>query len=104
MVLTAVFAFMMQQEETGDILSEVDFNQLKIENLQYMEKIEERSQDLIHLKLMTSYVLRVLNSYRQKLNALLSESRRLKLDIASRQELICRIDNETATVEDVILT
>eukprot|EP00967_Tisochrysis_lutea_P083797 scaffold116721_cov19-Tisochrysis_lutea.AAC.1 len=32
----------------------VDFDQLKIENQQYMEKIEERNNELLRLKLSTS--------------------------------------------------
>ena len=48
----------------GEVLHEVDFNQLKIENSQYLEKIDERNQDLLRLKLMTGNVLQVLNTYK----------------------------------------
>ena len=48
----------------GEVLHEVDFNQLKIENQQYIEKIDERNQDLLRLKMMAGNTLQVLNSYK----------------------------------------
>lgn len=48
----------------GEVLHEVDFNQLKIENQQYIEKIDERNQDLLRLKLMAGNTLQVLNTYK----------------------------------------
>ena len=48
----------------GEVLHEVDFNQLKIENKQYLEKIDDRNKDLLRLKLMTGNVLQVLNTYK----------------------------------------
>ena len=48
----------------GEVLHEVDFQQLKIENSQYLEKIDERNQDLLRLKLMSGNTLQVLNSYK----------------------------------------
>ena len=48
----------------GEVLHEVDFNQLKIENQQYLEKIDERNQDLLRLKLMAGSTLQVLNTFK----------------------------------------
>lgn len=89
-----------QKEEMGEVLHEVDFNQLKIENQQYIEKIDERNQDLLRLKLMAGNTLQVLNSYKKRLHTLTKESERLKSEISSRQELLSRIDTETEQVED----
>ncbi|KAK2187702.1 hypothetical protein NP493_156g01018 [Ridgeia piscesae] len=88
-----------QKEEMGEVLHEVDFNQLKIENQQYIEKIDERNQDLLRLKLMAGNTLQILNSYKKKLMTLTMESERLKSEIASRHELLARIDTETKIVE-----
>ncbi|XP_038078139.1 coiled-coil domain-containing protein 113-like [Patiria miniata] len=88
-----------QKEEMGEVLHEVDFQQLKIENSQYLEKIDERNQDLLRLKLMSGNTLQVLNSYKKKLHTLTLESDRLKSEITSRNELLTRIDAETETVE-----
>lgn len=48
----------------GEVLHEVDFNQLKIENQQYLEKIDEKNQDLLRLKLMSTNVQQILNTYK----------------------------------------
>ena len=48
----------------GEVLHKVDFDQLEIENKQYLEKIDERNQDLLKLKLMAGKTLQVLNSYK----------------------------------------
>lgn len=55
----------------GEVLHEVDFNQLKIENQQYLEKIDDRNKDLLRLKLMTGNVLQVLNTYKVGANCFL---------------------------------
>lgn len=47
------------KEEMGEVLHLVDFDQLKIENQQYMEKIEERNNELLRLKLSTSRTVQV---------------------------------------------
>ena len=49
-----------QKEEMGEVLHEVDFNQLKIENQQYLEKIDEKNQELLRLKLMAGNTLQVI--------------------------------------------
>ncbi|CAG2252496.1 Coiled-coil domain-containing protein 113 [Mytilus edulis] len=53
-----------QKEEMGEALHEVDFQQLKIENEQYLEKIDEKNTELMDLKLKASKSLQVLNSYK----------------------------------------
>jgi len=40
-----------QKEETGDTLLEVDFQQLRIENQQFLERIEKKNQELLFAKL-----------------------------------------------------
>ncbi|KAK3086713.1 hypothetical protein FSP39_022367 [Pinctada imbricata] len=89
-----------QKEEMGEVLHKVDFDQLEIENKQYLEKIDERNQDLLKLKLMATKTLQVLNSYKKKLQTLTMESERLKSEISSRNELLSRIDSETDVVEE----
>jgi len=88
-----------QKEEMGEVLHEVDFNQLKIENSQYLEKIDERNQDLLNLKLKATNVLQVLNTYKEKLHVLTMESDRLKSEIGQRKELLRKIEVEMDLVE-----
>lgn len=52
-----------QKEEMGEVLHEVDFQQLKIENSQYLEKIDEKNQELLRLKLMAGNTLQVAISF-----------------------------------------
>lgn len=52
----------------GEALHEVDFQQLKIENEQYLEKIDEKNTELMDLKLKASKSLQVLNSYKVSLS------------------------------------
>lgn len=93
---------LFQKEEMGEVLHEVDFNQLKIENQQYLEKIDEKNQDLLRLKLMDGNVQQILNTYKKKLHTLTMESSRLKLEIQQRNELLSKIDTETHMVEKVL--
>ncbi|XP_039209562.1 coiled-coil domain-containing protein 113 isoform X3 [Crotalus tigris] len=55
---------LQQKEELGEALHEVDFQQLKIENAQFLEKIDERNQDLLQLKLTVGNTLQILNFYK----------------------------------------
>lgn len=45
------FSSLKQKEETGDTLLEVDFQQLRIENQQFLERIDNKNQDLLYVKL-----------------------------------------------------
>jgi len=87
----------------GEVLHEVDFSQLKIENQQYIEKIDERNQELLRLKMMAGSTLQVLNAYKKKLSTLTMELDRIKVDIEARHELLARIDDETKIVEEVYI-
>ena len=89
-----------QKEEMGEVLHEVDFNQLKIENHQYLEKIDEKNQELLRLKLMAGNTLQVLNKYKEKLNLLTLDAVQLKSDIASKQEILKKFNLEIQTVEE----
>ncbi|KAL7862687.1 hypothetical protein SRHO_G00116710 [Serrasalmus rhombeus] len=89
-----------QKEEMGEALQEVDFQQLKIENSQYLEQIDQRNQDLLRLKLQTGNTLQVLNSYKKKLQSLTLESKSLSGDIASREEVVVKIEQETQKAEE----
>ncbi|XP_035867793.1 coiled-coil domain-containing protein 113 isoform X2 [Phyllostomus discolor] len=55
-----------QKEEVGDALHDVDFQQLKIENAQFLETIDTRNQELIQLKLSSGTTQQVLNSYKDR--------------------------------------
>ncbi|KAG5273862.1 hypothetical protein AALO_G00156420 [Alosa alosa] len=91
---------MRQKEEMGEALNEVDFQQLKIENSQYLERIDERNQDLLRLKLMAGNTLQILNSYKKKLQNITCESKLLSSEIATRRDMLVKIEEETEQAEE----
>lgn len=54
-----------QKEQMSDMLNAVDFDQLKIENQQYLERIEEKNTELLQVKLTTGRTVQVCDSPRQ---------------------------------------
>ncbi|XP_067406201.1 cilia- and flagella-associated protein 263 isoform X2 [Emydura macquarii macquarii] len=89
-----------QKEEMGEALHEVDFQQLKIENAQFLEKIDERNRDLLQLKLTAGNTLQILNSYKRRLQNATAASTRLMKDLAQRKESLEKMERETTLVEE----
>jgi hypothetical protein len=56
-----------QKEELADGLHLIDFEQLKIENQTYNEKIEERNEELLKLRKKITNVVQVLTHVKEKL-------------------------------------
>jgi hypothetical protein len=48
-----------QKEEMSDCLHVVDFDQLKIENQQYLERVDEKNSDLLRVKATTGHSVQV---------------------------------------------
>ena len=93
----------MQKEESGEVRHEVDFEQLKIENQQLQEKVDMKNQELLKLKLSSGKTLLVLNSYKQKVNKLTSESDRIQRELLGRKEMLQKIELETEHVVKVMI-
>ncbi|XP_044290126.1 coiled-coil domain-containing protein 113 [Varanus komodoensis] len=89
-----------QKEELGEALHEVDFQQLKIENAQFLEKIDERNQDLLQLKLTVGSALQILNFYKKKLQNATAMATLLVKDHAQRKESLEKIVRETTIAEE----
>ncbi|XP_012599435.1 cilia- and flagella-associated protein 263 isoform X1 [Microcebus murinus] len=89
-----------QKEEGGEVLHEVDFQQLKMENAQFMETIEGRNQELIQLKLVSGNTLQVLNTYKSRLQRAMEIHYNLDKEILLRNELLGKIEKETLQVEE----
>lgn len=53
-----------QKEEMGEVLHAIDFDQLQIENSQFLSKIDEKNAELAALKLKTAHILQKLNTYK----------------------------------------
>ncbi|XP_004843189.1 coiled-coil domain-containing protein 113 isoform X2 [Heterocephalus glaber] len=89
-----------QKEEVGEALHEVDFQQLNIENAQFLEMIEAKNQELIQLKLASGNTLQVLSTYKNKLHQAMEMYNNLDKEILLRNELLEKIQRETLQVEE----
>ncbi|XP_055477328.1 coiled-coil domain-containing protein 113 isoform X2 [Psammomys obesus] len=89
-----------QKEEVGEALHDVDFQQLKIENAQFLETIEARNKELIQLKLACGNTLQVLNTYKNKLHRAMDIYNNLDKEIMMRNELLGKIEKETIHAEE----
>ncbi|XP_040838043.1 coiled-coil domain-containing protein 113 isoform X2 [Ochotona curzoniae] len=89
-----------QKEEVGEALHNVDFQQLKIENAQFLETIEARNQELIQLKMASGNTLQILNTYKSKLQRAMETYINLDKEILLRSELLDKIQKETLQAEE----
>ncbi|KAM5207061.1 cilia- and flagella-associated protein 263 isoform 4-T6 [Hipposideros larvatus] len=89
-----------QKEEVSEALHDVDFQQLKIENAQFLEAIEARNQELIQLKLASGTTRQVLHAYKTRLQRAMETSINLEKEILLRNELLEKIERETLQVEE----
>ena len=90
---------LQHKEDMGDVLHVIDYDQLKIENQKYLEKIEERNRELLQLKVSTGRAIQTLNGMKQKLQALTSESEWLRKETNRGKESLGRILDEIARAE-----
>lgn len=81
-----------QREELADGLHLIDFEQLKIENQTYNEKIEERNEELMKLHQKITNTVQVLTHYKEKLQFMESESliQSNKLKVIETEVVQCR--------------
>ncbi|XP_035754717.1 coiled-coil domain-containing protein 113 [Egretta garzetta] len=89
-----------QKEQMGETLHEVRLQQLQVRNAQYQEKIDEKNQELLQLKLTSGKTVQVLSFYRRKLQDAMEMSTSLMKDISQRKELLEKIEREAALVEE----
>eukprot|EP00698_Gefionella_okellyi_P019240 TRINITY_DN5874_c0_g1_i1.p1 TRINITY_DN5874_c0_g1~~TRINITY_DN5874_c0_g1_i1.p1 ORF type:complete len:365 (-),score=76.85 TRINITY_DN5874_c0_g1_i1:53-1147(-) len=87
-----------EKEELGEGLSQIDFDQLKIENKQYYDKIHERNQELLRLKLTAGNTIQMLNTFKRKLQHLVSEAEWLRTEIKTKEEFLTKTTEETGIV------
>mmetsp|Transcript_9653 Transcript_9653/g.23530 ORF Transcript_9653/g.23530 Transcript_9653/m.23530 type:complete len:335 (+) Transcript_9653:49-1053(+) len=90
---------LQHKEEMGEVLHVIDFDQLKIENQQYLEKIEERNNELLKLKLTTGNIVQTLNASKKRLNRLMVESETLKRMIVEKQALAKKVQEEIEGID-----
>ncbi|ORY38847.1 hypothetical protein BCR33DRAFT_700354 [Rhizoclosmatium globosum] len=89
-----------QKEEMGEVLHAIDFDQLQIENKQYLAKIEDRNAELLKLKMTAGNTVQILNFYKKKLQSLTGESQKLKSEIDQRREFLAKLNMEATLVAE----
>lgn len=72
----------------GESFHAIDFDQLKIENHQFNERIEQKNVELVELKGTTTRTVQALNSLTDRLNALTVEQAQLRKELKSRKEYV----------------
>eukprot|EP00878_Enallax_costatus_P047184 GHUV01057614.1.p1 GENE.GHUV01057614.1~~GHUV01057614.1.p1 ORF type:complete len:345 (+),score=115.87 GHUV01057614.1:287-1321(+) len=80
------------KEEMGEVLHLVDFDQLKIENQQYLERIDAKNKELLQLKLSTGKTVQVLNDVKARMATLMAEGSQLRTAISSKQRELNNFD------------
>jgi hypothetical protein len=83
-----------QREDTSEAFHTIDFDQLKIENHQFNERIEQKNLELVELKGTTTRTVQALNSFTDKLNAYTTEQSTLRRDLKSRMEYVDKLQRD----------
>merc|ERR1719421_48687 len=86
------------KQETGDDLQYIDFHQLQIENQQFVIKIEDANQELIHLKRTSGRTVKILNNMKKKLSNLTCEAKSLEDEINERKAMLHKTENDIVKV------
>lgn len=91
-------ATIRQKEEQGDSLHSIDFHQLQIKNSQFNQKIKERNDELLKLKLTTGKTVQILNTLKKSLNDLLAESKNLRKELKEKDGIKLKLAQELERV------
>ncbi|ORC86358.1 uncharacterized protein TM35_000292400 [Trypanosoma theileri] len=75
-----------QREQQQDGMNLIDFEQLKIENTNLNEKIEERNEDLVKLRRKVTTTIHVLTHVKEKLEFMKVENAQLRRQVAATEE------------------
>ncbi|XP_062372560.1 coiled-coil domain-containing protein 96-like [Sardina pilchardus] len=78
------------KEELAEGLHLIDFEQLKIENQTYNEKIEERNEELLKLRKKITSTVQVLTHVKEKLQFVQVENQARRVQLADVEALVAR--------------
>lgn len=87
-----------QKEEMGEVLHAIDFDQLQIENAQFVSKIDEKNSELSRLKLKTGNIIVTMNGLKENLENLTLGTEKTRNSIKQRKELILKFQQESEKV------
>ena len=87
-----------QKDDMGEVVTGVDFEQLKIENQQYLEKIDVKNTDLLSLKAKSSNTALKLGSKKEELNKIVALNTSTKREIEAKEAMRERCKLESSRV------
>lgn len=87
------------KEEQGDSLHSIDFHQLQIKNSQFNQKIKERNDELLRLKMTTGKTVQILNTLKRSLHDLLHDSKLLRKEMREKESSRLKLSEELRRVE-----
>lgn len=86
------------KQETGENLQYIDFHQLKIENQQFVHRIEEANQELLVLKRRSGRTVKILNNMKKRLSSLTAEAKFLEDEIKERKAMLAKTEHDIVKV------
>ena len=90
-----------KKEKQNDGMHLIDFEQLKIENTNLNERIEERNEDLLKLRKKATTTIHVLTHVKEKLEFVKAENTQLQRQVTELEELLAALrDKLTQTKKD----
>lgn len=90
---------MKMREDVGNDFQAIDFEQLKIENHQFTERIEQKNQELVDLKGTTTRTVQSLNNLTDRLGRLITEQAQLRKELKLRQDHVEKLTKEIDSVK-----
>ena len=85
------------REKKKDGMHLIDFEQLKIENTNLNEKIEERNEDLLKLRKKATTTIHVLTHVKEKMEFVKNENATLQKQVAQLEEQLCTLRDKLAS-------
>lgn len=86
------------KKETGDELQFIDFHQQKIENQQFVKRIEMANQEHLDLKRRSGRTVKILNNRKKKLSSLSAEAKLLEAMIKERKASLDKMEHDIVKV------
>ncbi len=96
---SVVAAKARQQADVGSLLHAIDLQQLEIENKQHLDSIDERSRELLALKVKVASATKVLNAAKKTIAEKDAAFTAITAEIHSRQTLLDKVAKESEVAE-----
>ncbi|CAH8492326.1 unnamed protein product [Dicrocoelium dendriticum] len=93
-----------QKEDTDELLQPVDFEQLKIENSQYLSKIDQLNTEMQKVKRISGRIQQAVNLLKSSLHEISNEKTMIESEIAYRLDITNRVKDEIRIAKKMSLS